>query len=87
VLLAAIAAIVGGSGHRAGADWAPPPAGWMASGHEFSAAVERLARSRWAAAGLGTEFVANSVALLNAEAMMFADTVTAWETQRYWAAS
>ena len=61
--------------------------GCIASGHDFCAAVERLERSQWVTAGLGSGFVTNSVALLRAEAALSAGAVTDWEADRYWATS
>ncbi len=87
VLLAAIAELRLRAAPGAAAVQEIPTAGCIGSGHDFCAAVERLERSRWVTAGLGSEFIANSVALLRAEAALFADAVTDWETDRYWATS
>jgi glutamine synthetase len=55
--------------------------------HDLEEAADRLADSEWARHWLGTSYVENAVPLARNEALLFAQSVTDWETARYWSAS
>lgn len=50
-------------------------------------AADQLAVSQWAREWLGHEYIENSIPLVRNEIALFEETVTDWETARYWSAS
>lgn len=50
-------------------------------------AADQLAVSQWAREWLGHEYIENSLPLVRNEIALFEETVTDWETSRYWSAS
>jgi len=80
VLVAGVGALVE-SVSSPGAELEPGPA------VNDLAAAARLRESHWLSSWLGSDFIENSIALLEHEARIFREAVTDWEIARYWSAS
>jgi glutamine synthetase len=50
-------------------------------------ATDQLAGSQWAQEWLGREYIENTLPLVRNEIALFEESITDWETTRYWSAS